>query len=73
MIYRKKAALNTRGETAIISRKYLREIGDCRTLRRLDFHRIEVKAALVNAIILASNQATYCLGPSTMKLGVESL
>jgi hypothetical protein len=72
MIYRKKAALNTRGETAIISRKYLREIGDCRALRRLDFHRIEVIAALVNAI-LAGNQATYFLGPSTMKLGVESL
>ncbi|MDG2181037.1 MAG: hypothetical protein P8L78_05045 [Mariniblastus sp.] len=54
-------------------RQCLREITTSRVLRRLDFYRLEAPETLVRTFILAGSQVFYCLGQSTMELGVESL
>gem|GEM_PF-2236857 len=62
-----------RWETAILMRQCLREITTSRVLRRLDFYRLGAPETLVRTFILAGSQVFYCLGQSTMELGVESL
>jgi hypothetical protein len=56
-----------------MSEKCLQEISVRRVLRRLDFYRLGATETLVRTFILAGSQVSYCLGQSTMELGVESL